>query len=64
MSVYCHTMHKSTVVPQMFYNVISTLHRYITVGPRRCIIQSVTMAEHVCSSFSILMTMVLMLVVQ
>ena len=37
----------------MLYDVISALHRYVTVGPGRCIIPGVTMAEHVCSSFSI-----------
>ena len=38
---------------QMFYYMISTLHRNITVCPGRCIIPGVTMAEHACSSFSI-----------
>ena len=38
---------------EMFYYMISTLHRNITVCPGRCIIPDVTMAEHACSSFSI-----------
>ena len=37
----------------MLYDVISALHRNITVGPGRHIIPGVTMAEHLCSSFSI-----------
>ena len=37
----------------MFYCIISTLHRNVTVGPGRCIIPCVTTAEHVCTSFSI-----------
>ena len=40
-------------MPQMFYDVISTLHRNVIVGPGRCIIPGVTMAEHACSSFFI-----------
>ena len=40
-------------MPQMFYDIIPTLHQNVTVGPRRRIITGVTMAEHVCSSFSI-----------
>ena len=40
-------------MPQKFYNVISTLHRNVTVGPGRCIIPGVTMGEHTCSSFFI-----------
>ena len=43
----------------MFYYVMSALHQNVTVGPGRRIIPGVTMAEHVCSSFSIEMTMVL-----
>ena len=38
---------------QMFYYIISALHRNVTVGPGRCIIPGVTIAEHACSSFSI-----------
>ena len=34
-----------------FYYFISALYRNITVGPGRCIIPCVTMAEHACSSF-------------
>ena len=41
------------ITPQMLYNVISTLHQNITMGPGRSIIPGVTMAEHACSSFSI-----------
>ena len=41
------------IMPQKVYDVISALHRNITVGPGRCIILGVTMAEHACSSFSI-----------
>ena len=37
----------------MFYYIICALHRIVTVVPGRCIIPCVTMAEHVCSSFSI-----------
>ena len=38
---------------EMFYYIISALHRNVTVDPGRCIIPGVTMAEHACSSFSI-----------
>ena len=38
---------------QMFYYIIFTLHRIVTVGPGRCIIPGVTMAKYACSSFSI-----------
>ena len=31
----------------------STLHQNVIVGPRRRLIPCVTMAEHVCSSFTI-----------
>ena len=41
------------IMPQMFYDVISALHRNVIVGPGRRIIPGVTMAEHACSSFSI-----------
>ena len=41
------------LMPQMFYDVIFTLHQNVTVGPRRRIILGVTIAEHVCFSFSI-----------
>ena len=41
------------ITSQMFYDVISALHRNVIVGPERCIIPGVTMAEHACSSFSI-----------
>ena len=41
------------IMPQMFYNVISTLHWNITVGPGRCLIPCVTMVGRACSSFSI-----------
>ena len=37
----------------MFYDVISALHRNVTVGPRRHLIPGVTMAEDAVSSFSI-----------
>ena len=37
----------------MFYDVISSLHRNVTVGPGRHIIPGVTMEEHACSSFFI-----------
>ena len=37
----------------MFYDVISALHRNVTVGPKRCIIPDITMGEHACPSFSI-----------
>ena len=40
-------------MPQMLYDVISVLHRNITLGPGRCIIPGVTMAERACSRFSI-----------
>ena len=40
-------------MPQMFYDVISALHLNVTVGPGRCVIPGVTMAEHACSSFFI-----------
>ena len=48
----------------MFYDVISALHRNITVGPGRHIIPGVTLAEHTRSSFPSKMTKVLMFVVQ
>ena len=38
---------------QMFYYMVSALYRNVTVGPGRCIIPGVTMAEHACSSFCI-----------
>ena len=38
---------------QNFYYIISALHRNVNVGPGRCIIPGVTMAEHACSIFSI-----------
>ena len=41
------------ITPKMFYYVISALHRNVTVGPGRCIIPGITMAEHACSSFFI-----------
>ena len=41
------------IMPQKFYDVISALHRNVTVGPGRRIIPGITMAEHACSSFSI-----------
>ena len=41
------------ITPQMFYDVISALHRNVIVGPGRHIIPGVTIAEHACSSFSI-----------
>ena len=41
------------ITPQMFYDVISALHRNVTVGPGRHIIRGVAMGEHACSSFSI-----------
>ena len=37
----------------MFYYVISAMHQNVTVGPGRRIIPGVTVAEHVCSIFSI-----------
>ena len=43
-------------MPQMFYDVISALHRSVIVGPGRRIIPGVTnntVAERVFSSFSI-----------
>ena len=40
-------------MPQIFYDVISALHRNVTVGPKRCIIPGVTMGEQACSSFFI-----------
>ena len=41
------------IMPQKFYDVISSLHRNITVGPGRHIISGDTMGEHACSSFFI-----------
>ena len=42
------------IMPQKnFYDFTSALHQNVTVGPERCIISGVIMAEHVCSSFSI-----------
>ena len=41
------------IMPQKFYDVISALHRNVTVGPGRRIIPGVTMGEHACSSFFI-----------
>ena len=39
-------------MPQMFYDVISTLYWNVTLGPG-CLISDVTMEEHACSRFSI-----------
>ena len=39
-------------MPQMFYDVISALHQNVTVDLGRCIIPGVTMAEHMCFSYS------------
>ena len=41
------------IILQMFYYVISALHRNIIVGPRRHFIPGVTMAQHACSNFAI-----------
>ena len=41
------------IKPQMFYDVISALHRNVTMGHGRRITLGVTMAEHACSSFFI-----------
>ena len=47
-------MHCLRVIkPEMFYDAISALHQNVTVGPGRCIIPGVIMAEHACSSFFI-----------
>ena len=40
-------------MPQKFYDVISALHRNVTMGPGKRIILGDTMGEHACSSFSI-----------
>ena len=41
------------IMQQTVYDVISALHRNVTVGHGRRLIPGVTMAEHACSSFSI-----------
>ena len=52
-SFYNLIMLLQVIMPQMFYDIISTLHQNVTVGTGRCIIPGVTMAGHVRFSFTI-----------
>ena len=44
---------RSQYLHSIFPVIISALHQIVIVGPGRCIIPGVTMAEQVCSNFTI-----------